>query len=638
MEGPNSNRRTLQRQLPSAIQVHILSVLPPNEQALSGRFVCPEASSALCSTASLSQPLPPYALSWAQEAWQHNMRQLPFDGKLQLLCTAAASGSTANLEVAWALVRAGTFAEVLRTEGSTGGCPGMAAAKAGHAHVLPWLVQRCPALLSPNMVLLCAAQYCDLAGLQSAWEVLQDAHSRNTLVRPPKIEHWTVIAAAKSETPDAVAKIEWLQAQVGDVQSYGQWLVEPAMSAGQLDTVRWLLDDGCEYHTTSVLQHALEHAGLDVAQWLVEDDVCSLPDEDSEEGAWDTLLWAAARSADGVAKLQWLRENGAPPLDSARGLPGLLCLGAGEGPVEVMRYLLDVCGPAAVLQAGSGSGNRDLRKVVARSGSVPMAECLRQAGMEFRPMAYLHAAGGGHLGLVRWLALEAGVSAAGLSRRELDYIAAHWPGSDTAAGSPVLLEAVQLLVGAGFCRWGEEEEEEEGVAGDGGDDDICWLFVKGDLVATAIERTDLALLRYLLQQQPEYKLGWSALVRAAKVGCEAMLEWLVQQPGCADPLRDDPASPYLAAAENGDRATLEALRRLGVLWGAEDVVARAVASRGCRVPALRWLVEQGAPVGIRADLEEAVAERLESFPSMKPEDVAWLKSLVSCQPHGPGHA
>lgn len=52
-----------------------------------------------------------------------------------------------------------------------------------------------------------------------------------------------------------------------------------------------------------------------------------------------------------------------------------------------------------------------------------------------------------------------------------------------------------------------------------------------------------------------------------------------------------------------------------VLWAAGVAMARggrcgavrAVERWGCRVPALRWLVEQRAPVGSRAELEQAVA-------------------------------
>ena len=113
--------RSRSRQLPIALQLHILSLLPPNERALSGRFVCREAwitfSEPQHCTASLSQPLPPHAVAWAVEAGQQHMRQLPFWHKLQLMCTAAASGSEANLEVALALLQPSIFSEVWNAAG-----------------------------------------------------------------------------------------------------------------------------------------------------------------------------------------------------------------------------------------------------------------------------------------------------------------------------------------------------------------------------------------------------------------------------------------------------------------------------------------------------------------------------------------
>ncbi len=114
-----STGQGLQRHVPSALQLHILSLLPPNERALSGRLVSPDAAAALSGpehcTASPSQPLPPHAVPWAVAAGQQHVRQLPFRHKLQLLCTAAASGSEVNLEVALALLQPSIFPELLQS-------------------------------------------------------------------------------------------------------------------------------------------------------------------------------------------------------------------------------------------------------------------------------------------------------------------------------------------------------------------------------------------------------------------------------------------------------------------------------------------------------------------------------------------
>ncbi len=95
-------------QLPTALQLHILSFLTPNDRALSGRLVSPDAARALSEpqhcTASLSQPLSPHAAPWALAAAQQHLRPLPFWRKLQLLCAATASGSVVNLEVTLTLL------------------------------------------------------------------------------------------------------------------------------------------------------------------------------------------------------------------------------------------------------------------------------------------------------------------------------------------------------------------------------------------------------------------------------------------------------------------------------------------------------------------------------------------------------
>ncbi len=146
------------------------------------------------------------------------------------------------------------------------------------------------------------------------------------------------------------------------------------------------------------------------------------------------------------------------------------------------------------------------------------------------------------------------------------------------------------------------------------------------VLCAVAKRGDLALVQYLLQQRPGYQPGGKVLAAAAKGGCEALLEWLVErQPGCLSGPWSEPA--YIAPAVGGQLGTLAALRRLGVPWGAEDVVVRAVEKR-CAVPVLRWLVEQGAPVGDGVCLEKAVACKVQQG-YLSVEAAAWLRSLVA---------
>ncbi len=291
----------MQRQLPTALQLHILALLDPNERALSGRLVCRDAFCTLADlqscTASLGLPLPPHAVPWAVEAGQQYARQLPFKHKLQLLCTAAPSGSEVNLGVAWAVLQPSVFPEMLQSKT----CqlrsrlvvdPGVAAVKAGHPQVLGWLLQHCPALLSPWDVLQAAFRHSDLETLQAVLQALQQHDNGHC----PRLGQWALDEAAKSATPDAVAKMEWMLGAAGSECSLQMGTAVAATESGDLGRLQWLQGRGCAlggeltaWGSDRTLSSALKHADLAVAQWLVDQAGCSLP----EAGAgysWEELL------------------------------------------------------------------------------------------------------------------------------------------------------------------------------------------------------------------------------------------------------------------------------------------------------------------------------------------------------------
>lgn len=95
----------------------VLERLDVNNRALNGRLVCKDASEFLRLprhwTVRFSQPLPTSA---GGAAWQPHLllafRGLTFAAKWQALQTAVASGSEANLELAWGLLRPCLFPEV----------------------------------------------------------------------------------------------------------------------------------------------------------------------------------------------------------------------------------------------------------------------------------------------------------------------------------------------------------------------------------------------------------------------------------------------------------------------------------------------------------------------------------------------
>ncbi len=584
-----ASKCTCPPQLPPALQLHILSLLPPNDRAHSGRLVSPDAAAALSNsgycTASLSQPLPPHAAPWAVEAGQQHVRQLPFRHKLQLLCTAAASGSEVNLEVAWALLQPSVFplwyagGGMARVYGRYD--PGVAAVEAGHPQLLGWMLRNCPGLLNPDKVLAAAAKHCDLAGLQAAWGLLRCYPLSTTLItnwRAAAVTTPALAAAAGSATPDELAKLAWLMSEGGESCRPDNSTAAAAARSGDLGRLRWLRDHGCPMDGRDALLAALSGADLAVTQWLVDEAGCQLPAAGSDL-AWHILM-AAVCARDALAKLQWLGERGPAPLHRAgdKVLAALVCSAVGAGRVDVLQHLRSLPGltpeqDQRLLQVAFSTP-----RVVT---SIPMLEYLRRSGMGLTPAAYSRAAGS--LDMVRWLAHE------GSCRPDTEHLSsliARWP-DDTPARSRDLLEAVQLLVGQVGCT--------------------DWVVHNGQthqLVHAAARRGDLALVQYLLQQLPGYQPGWEVLVAAAEGGCEALLEWLVEQhPGClAGPWA---VSVYVAPAVTGQRGTLAALRRLGVPWGADDMVVRAV-EQGCSVPVLRWLVEQGVVAG-EGNLTYAVA-------------------------------
>ncbi len=454
------------------------------------------------------------------------MQQLPFRHKLQLLCTAAASGSEVNLEVALALLRPSVFPGLLQSwQSYEGPDPGVAAVKAGRPQLLGWLLHHCPALVNPQKVLEAAWLHCNLAGLKMAWEALQGGPggSNDPL---PVVSPLGVFEQSIAACFDAIAKSEWLDAVVAESSVDGE----------------------------DVLLSALRNAGQAIAV--------------RNEALRDVSLQQAASSSDGVEKLQIVRALGADDEQLLRGLPSAL----EAGQMEVVHYLLSLPGAVRVLQRDTGQ----LAEIAARSGSIPLLVFLRDSGLVLTHVTYVRAARAGSVGLVRWLACEGGVSAAGLP---LEKVVGGWP-SGAAADNRDLLEAVQLLVEAAGCRdWDA-----------------------GAVLCAAARRGSLSLWQYLWSQRAGFPLGEDALVEATRAGCEALLETLVQQSGCRGGTGGQ--LPYLIAAQRGDRATLDALRRLGVQWGAQDLVFQA-ACINCPLPAVVWLLEHGAP-GCSAEQRESV--------------------------------
>ncbi len=585
----NSARRTPPLggapQLSSSAICHILSLLPPNERALTSRLVCRDAAKFLSApehcTASLSQPLPPDAAPWAVEAGQQHMQRLRFQDKMRLLTIAAKSGSEFNLELALTLVGPSVFPELLQLRERKWGwfcTPDKAAAEAGHLHLLGWLQRRCPGQLSA-WVPPSVTRHCDLAGLKAAWAAWRALQDQPGGIRSSQCEldGGILYSATGSPTPDAIAKMEWLLEAGGGSLRLDADVAAAATLSGDLDRLRWLHQRGCPMDTEELLSYVLGYGNLAVVQFLVEEVGYTLPvaaadmyDADEQVFFWKGVLRAAASGPDAAAVLQWLQQQGLPQHLHGRGMLKFVVPEAvSAGRVELLRHLWSTRGVKSVSPYVKDHE-------AARSDSIPLMVFLRQAGRKFTIEAY-H--GAHSLGMVRWLALEAKVSA---TKVDVSKLVCGWSVLLTARRER--LQAVQLLV------------EEAGCSG--------WDV--GRAVHEAVLHGDMDLVQYLLRERPgyQYRPDRMAFARAAEDGCEALLEWLAGQPGSLEgPVG---GAPYATAARWGDRATVTTLRRLGVPWGAEDTALKAV-SMGSEVLPVRWLVEHGIPLGCWEDINRMYA-------------------------------
>ncbi len=571
-------------QLPTELFRHILEQLPENEQALGGRLVCKLAAQLLSQahqrTVQFSLPLPPWfqPCQWAQQ-WQEGMRLLTLGRKLQLLSTAAASGSEANMEHAWALVQPCLFPELIPHSEVQNGMPGMsygwgdlgsAAARAGHVHLLPWLLQHgCP--LSPSDTLKAAAQHSDLAALQSAWQLLIPRMVEMGAVDHPKPA--VVCAACESGRPDAREKVAWLLDQApgaGFVPASGderqKLLLEAATGAaraGDVPLLRWLTEvQGLDlpgappgepgHGTARVLCRALCAPDLAAAEWLVGEVGGALP-----MPAGDLVfVWMVAAIHGDVTKLRWLVERGLP-------VHSICLLRAAEcGHLDEVRYLHEECGQA-------------LDEVVVRtavwSGSIPLVEWLLDSGCITSAQAYDVAAQFGKVEVL-WSLEGRGCTC------QRDGPGVVLPRPDMAQVRPTHVQAVRRLL--------ECESSSE------------WRRVL-DVVQVqrwALQLGALDLARFvspMVAQEHGALVAPGALDAAADSGCEAAVDLVLELGGQRALQNEYGRNPYAAAGRHGDLATLRYLRRIGVPWGRS--VLREAVDRGAELPVLRWMVEQGAP-------------------------------------------
>ncbi len=647
--GPEAEDGPASPELPMELFLHVLTFLPHNEQALSGRLTCKDAAARLSTpsqcTVHCGQHLPEHA---ADEGWQQQQlsHRLAFKHKLRLLSVAAASGCVANVRLAWGVLRPCLFPELMSWEEDSQypyaedldlDDPGTAAVKAGHTNTIAWLLANgCP--LPRDLILGGAPQHCSLEALQELLRLV--CEPGDPPAPPPHVcLTYCVCAAAQSRTPDACAKVCWLLGRHACTANPGflERALVSASKAGRFDVLRQLYDtlyvlaDHQRHQSMlcALLENALMHADLAVADWLVDERRLRLPTNGAGGNA--AKLWGVAAQSGSVDALRWLQSRGVPAQQGAM-VPAVR-----SGRLDAVRFLLEECGLLEELQ---------LQYHAVMTGSLDLAAWLWQRGSLVPAHVYEAAAVSGSVAMVEWLLREVRCPR---DERDVFRMLSNWPrsrpvrssgdGNGSSAstgaaggGATGLLRALQLLAEAGFglgklskwhignmaefgdvelARWVLQQSgsfqcamgpilqkwPEGGAPGAQLLDAVRMVLESGGSPGSSREaeqaarRGDLEVLQ-LLHEQEGVRLGREVWAAAAEGGCEAVLEWLAAV-GCrvgTDAAQD----PYLVAGRRGDRGTLCTLRRLGVPWGHRGVLRTAV-DMGVSLPVVRWMVETGAP-------------------------------------------
>ncbi len=584
--------------LPTHLMIHILKQLPPNDIAWNARLSCKDANTHLAqqghTTVLLSKPLSICcALAWVKHATDTTTSdpfdELTFVEKLQLLSTAATSGCTANLVVAWALVQPHLIPDVppwyyykAFPHGLTD--PGTAAATAGHPHLIHWLYEHgCPLL--PYHTLAAVARHCDLADLQSVWEMLpwdlyeerwwHEGYGRWTSPLPSSLHD--VAAAAAASSVDAIPKLQWMVSEHRP-RILTEDVAKAAAARGDMGVLRWLQEQRPgRLCTPTVLAAALQHADLSVAEWLVGQ-AAAVGEAGGEaasnglftdRGAAIDLCYAAGASGS-VGKLRWLLAHGVLVTALGDAVQGA----AAHGQLRAVQHLVGECRVQL-------STPRVFTAAVS-SGHVPTASWLLTRGCPVDGRRALAAAPlSDGLEMMTWLLRDSGVPYSP-DLTITDVLVGR--AMHTAAQRAQVRDAVRLLISSGVP--------------------VRWLAV-----FHAAQLGNLHLVKVLMQVcgvSPLYILPYS-LPRLRKFhantgGCAALIAWLY---GAGYEDTDGGSWAWVAAARRGDAATVRLLRRLGV-GPTESTLSRAV-QMFCALPVLQWLVEQGVPASGRALKQALVA-------------------------------
>ncbi len=360
----------MEPRLPLDVVLRVLALLPPNDLALSGRLVCklsaqhlrtrhphpqpdePQQPHAHPTVVDLTLPLPQHAASEAILTHaRYQLRQLPLHRKLQILCTAATSGCETNLAVALQLLQPYAQHLLFRAPRQPVHCVGRskdssstlevdvgtAAARAGHAHLLPWLVEHC-CPLDPRRTLAAAAQYCDLPGLQTTWYVLRSYPGTNNSSTGSSGtgsgDSNGSSGGSGSRSSSGSSSNDGCRFSTGDVDVVVLDAAAASLTPDALAQLQWLID-GCRAGPAATSHSSSTSSGD--GGGVVGNGAAPLSACHGDGRCTLTLRTAAAacRSGD-LLRLQWLHARGCPVVS-----PMVLAAALEHAPLPVAQWLVD---------------------------------------------------------------------------------------------------------------------------------------------------------------------------------------------------------------------------------------------------------------------------------------------------------
>ncbi|KXZ45309.1 hypothetical protein GPECTOR_56g406 [Gonium pectorale] len=420
------------------IKDRIARFLPRNEVACSLRGVDKATAAMLRSpeftTMRLSEPVPHHAFAWR---WGRPgaTRELTLAQRRELLCLTAASGATENLalvkrvagcrltaKVCYAAGKAGQleFCALLAQLGFDMGCAvegaaavghlalceelmswagvqyspltcAVAAAEAGHTHIVEWMVRRCEEFgqLEPSSdeawdLVRAIAKHCDLAALQRFLVQLAGPDVVEAVGGDWGQAIYVMAAAAGSPTPDWRAKVEWLESL--DFPQTWHAFTAAAKRPDALERFAWLAQR--EYPQPG----EGGHEDLVAAATVGNEAAVLFLAEGRPDGADFTEVWCAAAEKRHLPVLQKMHAAGrrGHVRDTANAA-------ARNGHLHVLTWLVETPDLGVVL-------HEDLFEAAAASGSVGLLAWLRERGCPWDVWAFTAAAAHGCGAALEWMA------------------------------------------------------------------------------------------------------------------------------------------------------------------------------------------------------------------------------------------